>query len=402
MMATERLYFADAYLQRFTAQVVARRAGPGGLAVALDQSAFYPEGGGQPGDRGTLNDVAVLDTQVEDGIVWHWLAAPLNNDNAVTGQLDWARRFDFMQQHHGQHLLSAAFAAVCGATTVAVHLGAEVATVDLDRADLTAAELAAAEDWTNAVIYQNLPVAARFVSPAELAALPLRKPPKVTEHVRVVSVPDVDYSACGGTHPRHTGEVGVVALGRTERRGATLRIEFRCGQRALCDYREKTALVAALAGEFSVAAAELPAAVARLRAAEQTQRKALDAARQELCGYTAQSLLAAAPLIGGVPVVCQALADYSTDELRAVAQRIAAAGGVALLGLRADKAQLVFARGAGLAPDMGALLRASAAVVGGRGGGRPELAQGGGPDLAQLDAALQTALDLVRAQLEQG
>ena len=217
-MDTERLYFSDAYLTRFSARVIARAERGGRPAVALDQSAFYPEGGGQPADAGTLGGVAVLDVQADDGLVWHTLAAPLDAD-VVQGQVDWARRFDHMQQHHGQHLLSAAFEQLFGLKTVSFHLGAAAATIDLAATALAAEQAAAAEDLTNQVIWEDRPVLARFVTPEELARLPLRKPPQVRGAVRVVSVPDFDHSACGGTHPRATGGVGLAHLRRWERRG---------------------------------------------------------------------------------------------------------------------------------------------------------------------------------------
>ncbi|MBK9944982.1 MAG: alanyl-tRNA editing protein [Kouleothrix sp.] len=395
-MHTERLYFADAYMAQFSAQVIARGQLGGRPAVALDQSAFYPEGGGQPADTGQLGGVAVLDVQADGELVWHALAAPLVAER-LQGQLDWARRFDHMQQHHGQHLLSAAFERLYGFKTVSFHLGAAIATIDLAVAELAADQVAAAEDLTNQVIWEDRPILARFVTPEELARLPLRKPPQVAGPVRVVSVPEFDHSACGGTHPRSTGGVGLVHIRRWERRADAVRLEFVCGGRAVRDLRWKNAALGRLAGTLSVAAEELEPAVARLRTAEERARKRLEAASEQLIGLEAQELLARAVKLGGLPVVRRAYADRGLEELRMLAKALSARGGVALLGLRAEKTQLIFACAAGAPLDCGALLRATLAGFGGRGGGQPTLAQGGLPDGAQLEAALDAALKLLPA-----
>ena len=214
-MPTERLYYADAYLREFDATVVAHGGVGGRPAVALDRSAFYPEGGGQPGDTGALDACAVADTQAEGELVWHILARPedlaaLPVGVPVAGRIDWARRFDHMQQHCGQHILTAAFIAAAGLPTISFHLGAASVTIDLDTPELTPAQARAAEELANAVVWEDRPVTARFVGAEELARLPLRKAPTVAGPVRVVSVEGFDHSACGGTHPRSTGGGGLI------------------------------------------------------------------------------------------------------------------------------------------------------------------------------------------------
>jgi alanyl-tRNA synthetase len=393
-MTTERLYFVDAYLTNFDARVVARAERAKRPAVALDRSAFYPEGGGQPPDRGTLNGVAVLDVQADGDIVWHTLEGQLDGDE-VHGAVDWARRFDHMQQHHGQHLLSAAFEHLYALRTVSFHLGAGSSTIDLAATALTDEQMAGAEELTNQVIWEDRPVLARFVTPEELASLTLRKPPTVDGAIRVVSVPDFDNSACGGTHPRATGGVGLLHLRRWERRGDTLRVEFLCGGRALRDLRRKNAALGRLASSLSVGVDKIEASVGRLREAEERSRKQLEDATEQLLAYESQDLIRHAELVGIVRVVHRAFADRSLEEVRSLAKQIAARGCVALLGLRAEKTQLIFARGEGLEVDCGALLRATLAQFGGRGGGQAALAQGGLPDPSQLEAALGVARQLL-------
>lgn len=389
-MKTERLYYDDPYLRSFTATVTERRAEGEHMLVALDRSAFYPESGGQPGDHGMLNGVRVIDTQVQNDVVWHRLDGTLDATD-VLGEINWSRRFDFMQQHHGQHLLSAAFENLVNARTVAVHLGEDYSTLDLDRFDLDSATLAHVEAWTNTLIWEDRPIQARFVDQETLQSFALRKPAGAYERVRVVSVDGVDHSACGGTHPRSTGEVGIVVLRRTERRGDTLRLEFLCGNRVLAEYRWKNALLADLAGTLSIGVRELPVALDRLRTAEERSRKALVSAEEQLLHHEAAALLASAEQIRITPVVVRTFMERDLDQIQLLARLIAEGGGVALLGIGGTKAQLVFARAAGLSYDMGVILRQAAAVVGGRGGGRPEAAQGGGPDGSRIEEALAHA-----------
>lgn len=394
-MQTERLYFVDAYRRRFVGRVVARAERQGRPAVALDQTAFYPEGGGQPADAGRLNASAVLDVQAEGELIWHMLEQPLD-DAIVDGEIDWGRRFDYMQQHHGQHLLSAAFEQLWRLPTVSVHLGVAAATIDLAATALTTEQVVAAEELVNQVIWEDRPVLARFVSASELATMTLRKPPAVDGPVRVVSVPDFDHSACGGTHPRTTGGVGSLHIRRWERRGDTVRVEFLCGGRALRDLRWKNAVLARVAAGLSINADELEAAITRLRESEERTRKQLAAAAEQLIGYEARELLAHAEQIGPLLVVRAVFANRSLDDVRALAQTIAAAGGVALLGLRAEKSQIVFARAHGLTVDCGALLRAALTPLGGRGGGQAALAQGGLPDPELIAEALAAAVRMMR------
>jgi alanyl-tRNA synthetase len=394
---TDRLYFADPYLTAFTARVVERGELGGKPAVVLDRSAFYPEGGGQPADRGTVGGVPVLDVQVNAaGQVWHALATPLAAET-VEGSVDWARRFDHMQQHHGQHLLSAAFENLFGLRTVSFHLGTESATIDLNARDLAPSQVTAAEDLTNRIIWEDHPVNARFVSEAELGEIKLRKAPAVEGPVRVVSAGDFDHSACGGTHPRSTGAVGLLHLRKTERRGSEIRVEFVCGGRALRDLRFASALMTRLATGLTVGPEELEPALGRLRESEDRARKRVQSLVEELASYEADRLVNSATMVAGTPVVMQLYRDRALNDVRYLAAAIAARGGIALLGLAGEKAQLVFSRPAEGALDCGKLLRETLASFGGKGGGQPALAQGGLADATKLEPALEAAFNLLQA-----
>jgi alanyl-tRNA synthetase len=398
-MSTKRLYYDDSYLAEFEATVAAHGQVGGRAAVALDRSAFYPEGGGQPADRGALNGCAVADVQAEGETVWHVLAQPeelaaLPVGAAVRGTIDRARRLDHMQQHCGQHILTAAFIASGGPPTVSFHLSDASVTIDLDAAELSEAQVRAAEELANRVVWEDRPVLARFVAPEELATIALRKPPTVSGAVRVVSVEEFDHSACGGTHPRSTGSVGVVAvLGWSRQRGGT-RVEFACGGRALRELRRLAGAAGAAAATLSVGVDELPAAAERALAAQRALAKELAQAQAALDEAAALRLYAGGEAAGAARVAAAALAGLSAERLRAVAQQIAARpGGVAVIGAAGERAQLCVA----CAPDSGrdarAILQAGLAVLGGRGGGSAALAQGGGP----AGDRLETALEAMRA-----
>jgi alanyl-tRNA synthetase len=393
-VVTHLLYFEDSYLTRFSARIVEKGHIDAKPAVILDRTAFYPEGGGQPADRGVLAGVRVLDVQKRDGKIWHILDKPVEHEpgTEVNGEIDWGRRFDFMQQHHGQHLLSAAFEEVLGARTVSVHMGEEICTLDIDRPFLTEEEATAAEDRANEMVWADVPVHARFVTEEELARLPLRNPPKVSGAIRIVSAGDFDHSPCGGTHPLRTGEVGMIVLRRWERHKECIRVEFVCGRRALNDYRTKNRVLLKSAAKLSVGFPDLPRAIERLQTVTEECSKELKKAREELAVFEAGRLLAAAPrLAGEVPLVIHLFEDRTMEDARRLARIIVERGGIALLGMKDGTAKLLFARTPALSVDMSVLMREAAAIVGGKGGGKPDQAQGGGPHAERLAEALDHA-----------
>ena len=405
---TERLHYDDPSLTRFAARVVEHLAWEGRPAVVLDRTAFYATGGGQPHDTGTLDGVGVVEVveREADGAVVHVLAEPLPPGSAeVQGQVDQARRLDLMQQHTGQHILSAAFVEVLGANTVSFHLSTEYATIDLDRAPLSPEELGRVEDRANQVVFQNRPVIARFVANEELPALTLRKPLVHAGPVRIVEIPGFDRSACGGTHVRATGEVGLIKLTRAERRGGESRVEFLCGGRALADYRAKNALLLDLAREFTVGHREVGDLVHRLDEELKEARRELRAARDALLDAEAAMLLAQGLPAGEALLVHAYLPNHSPDDLKHLAQRLAARPSTVVLlgsGQAGQKGSFVFARGAGVTLHVGDLVRRACEAIGGRGGGRPEFAQGGGSRGEGVAEALQAAVETAARELQGG
>ncbi|MBM4457639.1 MAG: alanyl-tRNA editing protein [Chloroflexi bacterium] len=424
MLDSHRLYYSDPYLRVFTARVIASRTVEGKPAVALDRTAFYPTGGGQPNDTGTLNGVPIVDVVADDGLIWHVLASdvpsvdvPGTSESAwhvgdevsdvpgasesawhvgdeVSGVIDWPRRFDHMQQHTGQHVLSQAFIQTYDAETVAFHLGAAASTIDVSRSDLTPAMVAAVEVAANAVVDAARAVTAGFVAQNELASIPLRKPPKATAALRVVQVADFDWSACGGTHVANTAQIGLIKIIATERRGPELRVVFLCGGRARADYGRLQALASGLAARFTCAQDETPEAVERLANENRTLRKDLEDLEGQWVESRAAALWAEATPVGHGRLIAQTL-DAPFERAKRVAQALRGRpGAIVLLGVAGERPQLVFTRADDVPLNVGDLLRTAVAAGGGRGGGRPDWAQGGAPTAEGLARALAVAAEL--------
>lgn len=386
---TERLYYKDAYLTDFDATIV--EVTDGGRRVYLDRTALYPTSGGQPFDTGTLGGRRVVDVVDEETRVVHLLDAPLAPaSGAVHGHVDWSRRFDHMQQHTGQHLLSAVLEDLFGWKTVSVHFGDAVSTLDVD-ADVTPrAKLSAAEDRANLVIAEHRPVSVAFEDAA--AATGLRKPSERTGDIRIVTIAGVDRSACGGTHVRGTGEIGVLLLRRTEKVKQGTRLEFVCGLRAVAraraDYEALSRVAQAVSSSVDDAAGVVDARLAAGQEAESARRKLA----RELDAYRARERYdAAAPDARGVRRVIERRDAGTLDDLRGMAHAVCALPRAAFVGaITGDGAVMV-----GTSEDSGlvagAVLKPALAAAGGRGGGSPRMAQGAvAPD--NLDSVVQAVL----------
>ncbi|MCX7939052.1 MAG: alanyl-tRNA editing protein [Thermoflexales bacterium] len=380
---TLRLYWQDAYQRTFEARVLQRLTHKGYPAVVLDQTAFYPTAGGQPHDTGKLNGVEVIEVLEHGDDIVHVTSAPIE-DEVVHGALNWARRFDHMQQHSGQHVLSQAFVRVAGLDTVAVHIGKEVCTIDLPTAQLAPETVARAEAEANAVVWEDRPIRAFIVDEAEIARFPLRRPPKVRGAVRIVEVQEYDWSACGGTHVRSTAQIGAIKIVRTEKRGNETRVTFICGQRAFADYVQLHHNVAQIMERLSAPRYQVAEAVQRALGSAQRMHKALQEARARLAAYEAEALLAQAVPFNGGRCVVHVFEDRDPEEVRLIARAVCAQQPtVALLGVAGEQGQLIFARAEALPHvDAAALLRQALAALfpqgGVKGGGSAVFAQSGG------------------------
>ena len=396
------LYYQDAYLTEFDAHIVEQFPLEKAWGVVLDRSAFYPTSGGQPHDIGTLDGVAVSDVfeREDDRAVVHVVNQKLDRD-AVHGRVDWARRFDHMQQHTGQHILSHAFESLLDADTVGFHLSDDALTIDIAHAPLSVEDWHAVEDGANAIVFADLPVAAQFMGQEEVSQLPLRRQPTVTGRIRVVQMGDLDYSPCGGTHCRSTGSVGLILIRKIERRGSETRNDFVCGGRALADCRRKNRLVNEVSSQLTVGEGELVDAVTRSQEEIKSCHRLLRQTEDRLLGYEAGELLAEAQMVRNVRVVKAVLTDKSPTSAKLLAIRLMDQPNCAALLARVhdNSVQLTFVRSDDVPVDMRSLLKDACHIVGGGGGGQPNMAQGGGSRADQVDLALDSALQSLQTLL---
>ena len=379
---TERLYHTDSYQREFQARVVERSAD--GRTVYLDRTLFYPASGGQPFDVGTIAGVAVVEVVEEEERIAHRLAAPLASDREVAGEIDWTR-FDHMQQHTGQHLLSAVFEELFGLHTVSFHLGAESATIDLEGGPVEARMAMEAERRANQVVVENRAVDVRSEDASQ--AQGLRKAPERAGMLRIVSIDGLDRSACGGTHVRTTGEIGPILLRKTEKIRQSVRVEFVCGGRAVGRARADFEALSRIAQLFSAPVDEVaPMVAAQLEAAkagEKTRRKL----ELELAAYRGKELYTTTvPGPDGMRRAIERLDVGNLEDLRAVAQNFTAQTKAVFVATLKDPPSVLLAASADSGVDAGKVLKAALTEAGGRGGGNARIAQGSVPDAALLDA----------------
>lgn len=381
---TERLYYENAYLTEFDAQVLACKANGENFDVLLDRSAFYPTSGGQPFDTGTLDAARVIDVNVVGSEVWHTVTQPLQVGDAVHGRIDWARRFDHMQQHAGDHMIASALHRLMGGVTIGLHISDEVSTIDVampgGATRITEEEIRRIELDVNERIQRDVPVRCWFPAEDELAALPLRKQPTVTGHVRIVAIGDDEMVACGGTHPAAAGQLGLVKIVSVTPARGKMRVAFLAGQRALADYFRCSRAAHTTAEMLSTGVDSLTSSVAALQEKLRAAEYELVRLRKEQLLLQAQRFLDEAEILPDGTKLIARFADADAMLLRELAAwLIEQPGVIALMGAKAgNQAIYVFGRSADVALNMGNLLRDSARPLGGKGGGRPDFAQGGG------------------------
>lgn len=389
---TKRLYLGDPYVTEFEAEITERVETPEGPAVLFEATYFYPESGGQPYDLGTIDGAAVRKVTEDGERILHFVDR-LPNDDKVRCVIDAFRRRDHMQQHSGQHILSAAFVKEAEAQTLSFHLGAASSTIDLDQADLTEEDVERAERAANDAVRRSLPISSRFVAAGDAGSLDLRKPPPDAETLRIVAIEGFDQQACCGTHPRSSGEVGPIVVRGLERFKGGTRVEFLCGDRALRDYRTTVFRVRALASALSSSEADLVATASKLQEERKVLGKELEKLRRELLLVGVEDWMRDAVEVGTLQVLVKTIEGAGPAELRSAATELTKKANRAIfLGSVAEgRAHLVFGCSESLELDMSQLLRESLDSVEGRGGGSKRMAQGGGPKLEGLAEALERA-----------
>jgi len=391
--ATERLYFVDAYLQEFSARITGRELKEGSPVVILDRTAFYPESGGQPHDLGWLNEVRVIRVEEENELILHFLEKELAGDE-IRGRVDWPRRFDHMQQHTGQHILSQAFYEVVKGETLSFHLGQEESTVEIGIPAIKDETLRRVEELANTIVFSDLEVKTYFLPEEELKAIPLRKPPKKAGLVRVVEVSGFDYSACGGTHCRRTGEVGLIKILKQEKIRGNLRFSFVCGFRALREFESRRRSLQAAASLFSAEESEVAACAEKNLAELKNLKKRIKKLEEKLSFFEAREMLAqsSAGIISGL------FLDKSPEEIKFLALNLVhqAEVLVVLAAYRNEHFHLVAAASDSLKVDVREVIPLLQTELQLKGGGSQTLVELVSPEKEKAERAVGLAVEFLK------
>lgn len=391
----DRLYYKDPYIKTFESLIKQQGLDDSGRPfVILENTAFYPTGGGQPHDTGFINGVEVLDVEIEGEDIRHYLDESLPESvTMVQGEIDWDRRFDHMQQHAGQHILSAAFAELFNYQTVSFHLGQDNVTIDLETTQVSKAELDQAQHFANKIVFGNHPIMIKWVEEEDLAKYPLRKAPKVKEQIRLVIIEGIDYNACGGTHPARTGEVGPIHILGTEKIKDKTRVSFLCGIRAIKRFDEQHAILQTLSHTLMRPQSEIHSMVEYILDQENRLKSELEETKKVLIEHEAERLVDRAPTLShGEKLVAQFFIERPLNELQQLAYAVKDQDPnsyVLLTVSNEDKLQFIAARGKLLDLNMNSLVKELLPLINGRGGGKPDHVQGGGAVTMTASALLE-------------
>ncbi|WP_340027462.1 alanyl-tRNA editing protein [Paenibacillus sp. FSL H7-0940] len=370
---TQKIYYDSAYTREWHTTITGRVDKEDGVYVTLAETAFYPHGGGQPCDLGQIGGIAVLDVNIEDGDVWHKLERA-SEETEVHCEIDWERRFDHMQQHTGQHLLSAITLKLTEAMTLSFHLGTEYDTIDVATAELGANQLTAIEQEVNRQIYRNARINTSWVTAEEAAQLPLVKQPTVTEDIRIVEIEDVEYNACGGTHVSATGEIGIIKLLKTEKVKGGTRIYFKCGTRALNEFTATQNVLNSIMVKLKTSKDELLERIEKMELEQKQLQTELNAVKTTNDAYYAEELLAARQGL----VIAQVFEDKSLKDMQSLATKLTADHEGLVLFASISEAKVVLAQN-GQPPEWacGPFFKGNLGAYQGKGGGSEKIAQAG-------------------------
>lgn len=394
---TEKIYQTDSYLPEFTAKITGREIIENQPALVLDRTCFYPTSGGQLNDLGEIADMQVIDVIEKDDIIYHIIS----NDTGITGDvncgIDWGRRFDNMQQHTGQHILSQSLIIALNAPTVSSSLGRESSTIDVNKDSFSLAEAEKAEKLANGWIYKNVPVNILYPTNKEMDLMPLRKKPPEGKKSRIINIEELDYSPCGGTHCARTGEVGVIKIRKWEKTRGNIRIEFYCGQRALSDYITKSKQVNAVSSLLSSHEYELEDAVSRLLAENKSINKLNNEIREQLFEYQSKEIFSGGELFKDFRIVSHIIEAATMPQLQLLAQKIRAQGECAvLLGSSGAKPSFVFTCSEKIDIDLSAILSDLRNQYPVKGGGGKTMVQGGLQGETSISDFIDKARDSIK------
>ena len=394
----KKLYYENVYTKEFIANIIEVKEKEGKFHIVLDQTAFYPEGGGQPNDLGKIDDLVIEYVYEENQMIYHVAGqAPAEFQN-VKCVIDWERRFDYMQQHLGQHILSACFEKLFDGETIGFHLSTDTVTVDITMENMVPAQAEKIEYLANQIVFNNLHVHQHYPDQEDLKKMLLRKPPKVSENIRIIEVDQFDYSPCGGTHPNYTGEVGIIKIRRWEKMKGSIRVEFLCGNRALKDYYWKNNSINKISALLSIKDTDASEGVERIYNEYNQLKKDMKNLKDQLTDYEADLLYKNSTVHKHTRLLVKMFEDRDINELRILSAKIVSNPDIVVLfGVKHDsKAQMLFSRSKEIDINMNQLFKEVAPMIDGKGGGNPQTAQGGGSDIGNLEGALLAAQQIIK------
>lgn len=393
---TKRLYLESPYKVEFEAQVVEKVIWEQKPALILDQTCFYPESGGQPCDKGTINEVEVLKVLEDEARIIHLLAENISSAK-VTGKIEWQTRFDHMQQHSGQHILSQSFHELLGAETLSFHLGEAISSVEMDLRKISEEEVENVERRANEIVFQDREIKCYFIPEEKIESVPLRRPPKKKGLIRVVEVSDFDFSACGGTHVRRAGEIGLIKILKLERIRNNIRFEFICGQRTLEDYLWKNRILRELSTRFTVNEEEILNTVERLSSDLKSQKRKGKKMQEKIAQYEAQEIIQETK----EKIIKELFVDKTPEEVRFLVLNIIRKGDfVVLFGLKGEeRGHLILACSENINIDMREIVPLVSPLIKGKGGGRSSLVEIAGEEIVNLEQALERAFEFIKKKM---
>jgi alanyl-tRNA synthetase len=385
---TKRLYFENAYQTEFEAQVVEKLHREDQLVLILNQTCFYPESGGQPSDKGLINEVDVLQVREEEDKILHFLKSDVIEDR-IQGKIDWVTRFDHMQQHSGQHILSQSFSELIGAETLSFHLGEKASSLEMNLRKISDETVREVERRANEIVFQDREIKSQFIREEEVHTVPLRRPPKKSGVIRVIEVADYDHSACGGTHVRRTGEIGLIKILKWEKIRENIRFEFLCGRRALEDYIQKNRILREVSNKLTAHERDIQSSVEKLFSDLKFQKKRNQSLKKIISGYEAQEIIRKS----GQRIITEVFTEKTSEELKILALNIIKRGDyIVFFGLEEKgRVHLVFACSESFDIDLRQVIPLVSPLIKGKGGGSPSLIQLAGEDVKNLHLALEKA-----------
>jgi alanyl-tRNA synthetase len=393
---TKRLYLESPYKVEFEAQVVEKVIWEQKPALILDQTCFYPESGGQPCDKGIINGIEVIKVLEDEARIIHLLAEDMSSAK-VTGKIEWQTRFDHMQQHSGQHILSQSFHELLGAETLSFHLGEAISSVEMDLRKISEEEVENVERRANEIVFQDREIKCYFIPEEKIESVPLRRPPKKKGLIRVVEVSDFDFSACGGTHVRRAGEIGLIKILKLERIRNNIRFEFICGKRTLEDYLWKNRILRELSTRFTVNEGEILSSVEKLSSDLKSQKRKGKKMQEKIAQYEAQEIIQETK----DRIIKELFVDKTPEEMRFLVLNIIRKGDfVVLFGLKGEeRGHLILACSENINIDMREIVPLVSPLIKGKGGGRPSLVEIAGEKIENLEQALERAFEFIKKKM---